>query len=288
MNKELSALIKLLDDPDEEVFELVSDKITSFGSEVIPILENYWEQTAKTDLQERIELLIHKMQFESLKEEMLEWMNSEEPELLFGAYLVAKYTFPELDYNLLLGEIDKIRKNIWLELNSYLTPLEKINVINNIIFKFHKYNGVEINPQKKGEYLVNRLIETKKGNSFSLVILYTVLCQLLEVPVYALKFPKQLILCYLDPHTDYANTEENNFFKIKFFIDPIFGNIISHNDIELFFKRISVPPTLSFFRPLTNTGTIQHILIEYIKCYDTTEQIRQIKELETLIKILDP
>jgi hypothetical protein len=287
MNKELTALIKLIDDPDEEVYHLVCSKIAEYGNTVIPILEDYWEQNEKPEVQERIELLIHQMQFKDLKVAIQEWLQQEEPDLLYGAFLLAKYSFPQLEYSFIITEIDKIKRNIWIELNSYLTPLEKINVINNIIFKFHKYSGVEINYQKNGEFLIHKLIENKKGNSFSIVILYTVLCQLLEVPVYALKFPKQLILCYLDPHIDYFKKEENNFYKIKFFIDPIFGNVISHNDVEIFFKRINVPPTVSYFRPLSNKKVIQNILIEYLKCYNELEHWQQLRELEELIQLLD-
>jgi hypothetical protein len=288
MNKELTALINLLDDPDHEVYQLVSSKITHYGPEIIPYLETYSEQNATLELQERIELLIHKMRFKELRNELTDWTNEHDNELLYGAYLIAKYSFPTIDYEIISNEIDKLRKSIWLELNNYLTPLEKINVINNIIFKFHRYNGVEINYQKKGQFFINNLLESKHGNSFSLVILYNVLCQWLDVPIYVLKFPKQLILCYLDPHIDYFNPDENNFLKIKFFIDPIFGNVISHNDVELFFKRISLSPSTKYFRPLSNEKIIQHTLVEYCKCFNDIENkqtLQEINEFITLLKI---
>ena len=54
-NKEISALFHLIDDPDEEVFTTVSDRIISFGKEIIPNLESLWENTPAEDVQERIE-----------------------------------------------------------------------------------------------------------------------------------------------------------------------------------------------------------------------------------------
>ena len=53
--KELKALLHLLDDPDKEVFETVSDKIIHYGKEVIPKLENLWENTKDGEVQQRIE-----------------------------------------------------------------------------------------------------------------------------------------------------------------------------------------------------------------------------------------
>ena len=57
-NKELSALFHLIDDPDEEVFGAVSNRIIDYGKGIIPNLENLWENTISEGIQERIELLI--------------------------------------------------------------------------------------------------------------------------------------------------------------------------------------------------------------------------------------
>jgi len=37
-NKEITALLHLIDDPDEDVYTTVSDKIISFGKDIIPNL----------------------------------------------------------------------------------------------------------------------------------------------------------------------------------------------------------------------------------------------------------
>ena len=41
--REISALFHLMDDPDEEVFTTVSDRILTFGKNIIPNLEHLWE-----------------------------------------------------------------------------------------------------------------------------------------------------------------------------------------------------------------------------------------------------
>ena len=41
-NKEISALFILIDDPDEEVFDAVSQKIVDYGKPIIPNLEHLW------------------------------------------------------------------------------------------------------------------------------------------------------------------------------------------------------------------------------------------------------
>ena len=67
--KEISALLKLIDDPDNEVFGSVSQRIIEYGRTIIPNLEDLWENTVNEDIQERIELLIHRLHLTDLKED---------------------------------------------------------------------------------------------------------------------------------------------------------------------------------------------------------------------------
>lgn len=92
-NKEIKALLHLIDDPDEDVYSTVSDKIVSFGKEIIPNLESLWENTGNEEIQERIELLIHRLHFRDLTNDFTEWAATES-DLLEGALLVARYHYP--------------------------------------------------------------------------------------------------------------------------------------------------------------------------------------------------
>jgi hypothetical protein len=120
-NKEISALFHLIDDPDEEVYTTVCDRIVSFGKEIIPNLEHLWENTPAEDIQERIELLIHRLHYDELRMDMTEWSGKEYPDLIEGALLAARYKYPDLHASPIIQEIEKFRRNIWVELNSYLT-----------------------------------------------------------------------------------------------------------------------------------------------------------------------
>ena len=78
--------------------------------------------------------------------------------------------------------MEKLRRNIWLELNSYLTPMEKINVLNSIFYNYYKQKGVEITYESPEHFLINKTLESKKGNSFSNGIIYLVLCRIAGHP----------------------------------------------------------------------------------------------------------
>ena len=89
-NREISALFTLIDDPDEEVFSSVSERIVHYGRGIIPNLENLWENTTRNDIQERIEMLIHRLHYTDLVNDLTEWRDSAYHDLLFGCFACCK------------------------------------------------------------------------------------------------------------------------------------------------------------------------------------------------------
>ncbi len=279
-------MLHLIDDPDEEVYSTVSDKIISFGKGIIPNLENLWEHTSDETLQERIELMIHRLHFKDLYEDVEYWKNGT-AELMQGALLVARYHYPEIQESQTRQDLEKIRRNIWLELNSYLTPLEQVNVMSSILYNYYKQIGVEIAYNQPEDFFINKTIETKKGNSISNGILYLALCEQLDIPVKAINIPKQFILAFMDTQYGLVHPDAQNADKIKFFIDPLNGQVYSHQDVESYFKRISVHPTNAYYRELSSKQVIQFLLEELSKCFDNDQNLYKMKELLSLAKLLD-
>jgi regulator of sirC expression with transglutaminase-like and TPR domain len=279
-NKEISALFHLIDDPDEEVFGAVSTRIIDYGKGIIPNLENLWENTISEDVQERIELLIHRLHYRDLTEEFTQWNKNTHQDLLTGALMVARFQYPDLATAQIYQEIEKLRRNIWLELNSYLTPLEQVNVLTSILYNYYSLRGSEIGYQHPEEFLINKQLETKKGNAMANGILYLIVSELLDVPVRAVNIPRQFVLGYFKPDYDFARHMDNPLYKTEFFIDPMSGQVFTHKDVENYFKRINVPPVASYFKPLSNKRIIQSLLEEFSKCFDLEKN--KYKQLELL------
>ena len=61
----------------------------------------------------------------------------------------------------------------------------------------------------------------------------------------------------------------------------------SHQDVEAYFKRISVPPVASYFRQLNNKRIIQYLLEELSKCFDNVNNQYKMNELLSLANMLD-
>ncbi|MBS1921450.1 MAG: transglutaminase family protein [Bacteroidetes bacterium] len=285
-NKELTALFHLIDDPDQEVFDAVSQKIVDYGKPVIPNLENLWETTPDQEVQQRIESLIHKLHYRDLTEEFRQWSITGHHDLMFGALLVCKFQYPDLNTTAAMQEIEKVRRNIWLELNNYLTPLEQINIVTSILYSYYGLKGNETNYTEPNDFLISKVLEAKRGNQISNGILYLVLSELLDIPVKAVNVPRQFVLAYFKPGYSDENLP-NPVNKIEFFIDSTSGQVFTHHDVENYFKRITVPPVGSYFKPLHNKKIIQQLLEEYSKCFNNEKEKHKKAELLSLSLLLD-
>jgi regulator of sirC expression with transglutaminase-like and TPR domain len=285
-NTEISALLHLLDDPDEEVFEAVSTKIVDYGKPIIPNLEHLWETTPDEPTQERIEVLIHRLHYRDLAEDFRQWNVSGHHDLTLGALLTCKFQYPEMATAPVMQEIEKVRRNIWLELNNYLTPLEQINIVTSILYSYYGLKGNETNYKEPNEFLLHKTLEAKRGNQVSNGILYLLLCEMLDIPVRAINLPKQFIVAYFK----YGYSDEqlmNPVEKIEFFIDPTSGQVFTHKDVDNYFKRISVPPIDHYFKPQKNKDVIKQLLEEFSKCFSGEKDIYKQAELMDLVKLLD-
>lgn len=286
-NREISALFTLIDDPDEEVFSTVSERIVNYGPAIIPNLENLWENTPADEVQGRIEMLIHRLHFTDLVKDITEWRDSAYHDLLFGALLVAKFQYPELHTTPVLQEIEKIRRNVWLEMNSYLTPMEQANVISSILYNYYNLKGTEIAYINPDDFFLHKVLQTKKGNAISNGILYMVLAELLDIPVRAINIPRQFILAYFNSEYNPAIHDDDAHNGISFYVDATTGQPFSHKDVEAYFKRISVPLTPSYFKPLPKKRIIQMLLEELAHCFETPEFLYKKTELLQLAALLD-
>ena len=284
--KELSALFTLIDDPDEEVFGAVSEKIIDYGKNIIPSLEHLWETIPDENVQHRIELLIHRLHYRDLSEDFRQWNVSGHHDLMLGAMLTCKFQYPDLATAPVLQEIEKIRRNIWLGLNNYLTPLEQINIVTSILYSYYGLKGGEINYQEPNEFLIHKTLEAKRGNQLSNGILYLVLAELLDIPVKAVSIPKQFVLAYFK-HGYSDENLENPQEKIEFYIDPTSGQVFTHKDVASYFTRISAERTPTFFKPQNNRSVIRYLLEESSKCFTGEKDMYKQKELQDLANLLD-
>ncbi|MBL7883164.1 MAG: transglutaminase family protein [Bacteroidia bacterium] len=289
MNKqEIKALISLLDDPDENIYQEVSMRFLSFGEEVIPVLEDAWEHSFDTLIQNRIENIIHQIQFDLIKESLKQWAEPHNQNLLDGALLIAKYQYPDIDVKKVKKQIEQIRQDVWLELNENLTALEKVKIINHIIFDVHNFSGNTTNYHAPQNSYINNVLESKKGNPLLLSIIYTIVAQNLEIPIYGVNLPEHFILCYVDSeHMGVPSTEDNMGSNVLFYINPFSkGAVFGKKEIDAFLKQLKLENKEMFYEPCSNLEIIKRLLRNLVSSYEKLGYPDKSKELTLLLENL--
>lgn len=280
--KEINSLIKLLDDPDREIYEHIHDKILSYGGEVIEYLESAWEQAFDPIQQERIADLVHEIQFRLVKEELKLWYQGGAFDLLQGALIINKYQYPDLDEQKVINQIEAIKRDIWLQMIYDGSPSEQVKLINHVFYNIHGFSGNTANHQDPQNSYLSQVLETKKGNQISLAIIYSIIAQKLDIPVYGVNLPQHFILAYVD-ETRETEFEGGVLFYINAFNK---GFIFGRRDVDMFLKQLNLKAEKQFYQPCSNADIVRRILRNLISAYENLGSAEKVAELNELLEIV--
>jgi len=284
----ISALVKLIDDPDENVFSHVRDELIKCGSMAIPYLEKSWEEDYYgLVFQSRIENIIHDIQFDEIKNSLENWNDCAEKDLLNGAIIIAKYQYPGLDEASIKSFIETIRQDIWLELNDHLTAFEQVKVFNKIFFKVHKFHGDSKNYHSPVNSYINTVLESKKGNPLSICLLYSIIAQSLDLPIYGVNLPNHFVLAYIDTKGSVSMINEDNEYGVLCYINAFSNGVIFNiNEIKQFLDEIKRPHRREYFEPCSNSAIIKRMLNNLISSFQRVGNSEKVEELTILRDII--
>jgi regulator of sirC expression with transglutaminase-like and TPR domain len=282
--KEVIALITLLDDPDEMIYVQVKDRFVILGPPAIPHLETAWENSFDAIMQKRIESIIHTIQFETLEKALKLWAKEEQDDLLKGILILARYQYPDLDENKIRKQLAQIKQDVWLELNDDLTALEKVQIVNHILFEVHQFSGNITNYHAPQNSFINNVLESKKGNPLMLSVVYALVCKELAIPVYGINLPQHFVLAYVNEHANLIDvnnkTLSNN---ILFYINPFSkGLIFNQKDIDQFLKQLNLDPDSKYYLPCSNVEILKRCLTNLIFSYEKLGYLEKVAELKRL------
>lgn len=285
-NAELNALFSLIDDPDEEVFHLISKRIITYGREIIPRLEDLCEVTEDDRIQHRIAAIIRQVHFDSLISEIQLWNAESTHDLLTGSHLVASYSYPHLSLDGLRKNVSQLKREIWLETNDLLTSLETASLVSKILFQFQKIQSERNNYQHMEHFCLHSLLEKKKGNALSTGILYQHLCETLEIPIQLISVPDQHILACFQRGILERPARQSFQAQILFYIDATSGKLFSQYDLDKYFDQYKIIKKDHYFKPLSHQMIIGNMATEVGKCYLSTRDLDRKSDLDKIAALL--
>jgi len=263
----IEAIIRLLDDPDDEVFVAVKQQLFDEGVSVIKQLETTWGNSENGMIQKRIELLTREIQLNYISREISKWAISGKHDLLEASFWIAKYQYPSYDFNSFEFILNQIIADIKEEISDDNTPLEKITLINHILFQSQKFSRTFSTIHNPQNFYINNVLQTKKGNFYSLALLYAGIGQRLNIPLMALNLPDNFAVAYINPRFVDLPIDEHS---ALFFVNPANrGAVFGRNEIDDFLKKLKINPENYYYIPMHNIDAIllqmEYLILSYNK-----------------------
>jgi regulator of sirC expression with transglutaminase-like and TPR domain len=281
---EVKSLIRLLDDPDGDIYDHVHQKLLSLGTGAIEYLESAWEEAFDPVHQERIVDLVHEIQFGIIKNDLKLWYQGGAFDLLRGALVINRYQYPDLDEQKIINLVETIKRDIWIQMMNEASAAEKIKLINHVFYNIYGFSGNTKNHLDPQNSYISQVLETKKGNQISLAIIYSIIAQKLDMPVYGVNLPQYFILAYLDENQQ-SEFEGGILFYINAFNK---GLIFGRRDVDMFLKQLNLKFDKQFYEPCSNTDIIKRVLRNLISAYEHLGSTEKVAELNELLNILNP
>lgn len=286
INDQLEMLIHLLDDPDQEAFQQVCNEILAMGISAVEPLEEAWFNTNDQLARKRIEELVHSIQYDSIFSELSIWSAAGGYDLLRGFLIANRFQYPNLDEEKLLADLNKITRSVWIELNENLTSLEKIKVLNHVLFNVYDIGGEITDNLVPDQYFLSNLLQSGHGNALSIGILYIIIAEKLMLPVKGIDLTGNFIVAYTHVPTDFEFGYKPSS-EVKFYINPFaMGAVFTKKEIYLYLEKSGIEPAENCFRPADNITILQRWCTNLIAAYTERGMKEKARTLKKFLRIL--
>ena len=289
---EIHALIQLLDDPDESVYLHVREQLLAKGTEVLPALIESRESHAYCEEHERrMDELVDGLHGQYVHNGLRDWFDSGAERVFEGALWVHKAANPLLDMAALREDYEKLKRNVWLELNEEFTALEQVRILNHIVYDHEEYTNAKSGQPDPKHALLGEVIAEKKGNPLGLGILYLSLAQDLNLPIHGVNLPNHFILCYCDEHHvhhESLSPDNQTPGGVLFYINPFSsGTIINKAEVSEFLSHLELPVDEKNCGPCGSVDIIRRLIGNVAYGYERNGYIRQAEKMRELLMFVE-
>jgi len=273
-DQEIKALVSLLEDNDPEIFRHVEEKLFDLGDKAVPFLEEKWESTLNHEFQGKIEDIIHSIQFQKLQETLVKWRDTNSEDLLELLWIVATFQYPDLSLENLRKDIHQLYFGVWSQFKDDLAPLDQVKMLNHIFYTQEKFSANTKNFHSPANSMINRVLETKKGNPLSLGSIYLMVAQKLKLPIYGVNLPNLFVLTY----------KVND---VQFYINAFNkGIIFTKEEVDQYLRQLSITPQKIFYEPCNNLDIGRRMFRNLMVAFKKTGENEKVAEIELLLNIL--
>ena len=238
-SEELEHLVALFDDRDTVVTEMVNNRLSSFGPEVVRSLRN-WSEREENPAQKALIVERAKALNTEFKLADLQDFTTRAPgplSLFEGSWIISSL----LDWTLQRERFEELffrcSQEYLAEGSDMRTGVENIRILNHIFYHRLKFTLYDVQLTDPKYAMVSDVLKSRGGNPFVLALIYLMICQISGLPVELLCFPGGFVPAYVEGG------------KILFYINMYRGGELFPQDrLDTFLKATGLKFDRSSFR----------------------------------------
>lgn len=269
------ALIYLLSDQDKRIAQTIHDFLVTTGKPALPYLKEAGAGVDDPAMAQKITKVVESICFSELELSFEHLVHTPEPEmdLEMGAFLIARSAYPELDIQYYQEIINEMAEDIRSHFGKGLTLLEKIRIVNQYLFKEREFKGNTKDYYDPENSYLNRVIDRRLGIPITLSLLYLLIGQRLNLPLYGVGMPGHFIV----------RLETR-----QVFIDCFnAGIILTWTDCVKFLKESGTGLKHQQLYKSPNHHILARMLRNLMAIFQKRHEVQQVTHLNQLLKLVE-
>jgi len=229
--REIATLVSLLDDSDDAVIPVVTEKIKNLKPNISTLLALSNVYGNNGVMTHRLGRIISEIRKNDLFNELDSWRCERDPELIKGLWLVYRMLFPDLSYEWIVDACMDMTKEVWMEITDDKTAVEKVHLYNHVFYHRIGFKVGDPFLSEPSMAFLDRALERREANPVLFGLLYLEVAFRAGLPIRAVVFPGGFMPVCVD---------ENE--QILFYIN-IFntGEIFGVEQLITFLKNFGIP-----------------------------------------------
>jgi regulator of sirC expression with transglutaminase-like and TPR domain len=199
---------------------------------------------------------------------------------------VSSIHHPTISKEKIDNSIQKIFREVWLEVSESMTSLEKVAVINHIVFKINNFEISNSDNPSVDNIILDRLLFSKTGDIYSLTILYLIIARNLQLELLPIMLANKLLLVYEDnlaASLAYGASSD----KYLYYINVAHrGSIISPKEVQFLYDK-SLKYGKIVTRVESDVSLIKKLLNVMYLIYTNEEEHEKLRLTEDILSLFD-
>ncbi len=275
--RELYALYSLLDDPQASVQNAVRERIMSLGEEAVVGLKELTEVHGNLHQEVVRELIDEIRRTMALRRLDREFSGPDEPvDLEEGAFILARYGFPEISTANYQRRLDDMAADIRVLAGARATPLETFMKLRSYLFSDLGFIGNREDYYNPNNSFINKVIDYRKGIPITLSILLLTLGRRLGISLHGIGMPMHFLVQYDDGSR-------------MFFVDAFnSGIIITRDQCRLMLSSSGIRLTPEMLAPVATRDIIERMWRNLYLAYQQQGDEEEASRVAEILSFINP